>query len=56
MAEQVVLVVTVLLFVAAAVVSVVTVSYTHLRAHETGLDLVCRLFLEKKTQKENRNS
>ena len=25
------------------------VSYTHLRAHETGLDLVCRLLLEKKT-------
>mgnify|MGYP003377124451 CR=1 FL=1 len=23
-------------------------SYTHLRAHETVLDLVCRLFLEKK--------
>jgi len=23
------------------------VSYTHLRAHETGLDLVCRLLLEK---------
>ena len=27
---------------------VVTVSYTHLRAHETVLDLVCRLLLEKK--------
>src|SRR5665811_888625 len=26
----------------------VTVSYTHLRAHETVLDLVCRLLLEKK--------
>ena len=25
-----------------------TVSYTHLRAHETVLDLVCRLPLEKK--------
>ena len=25
------------------------VSYTHLRAHETVLDLVCRLLLEKKT-------
>ena len=24
------------------------VSYTHLRAHETALDLVCRLLLEKK--------
>ena len=27
---------------------VYTVSYTHLRAHETVLDLVCRLLLEKK--------
>ena len=25
----------------------VPVSYTHLRAHETVLDLVCRLLLEK---------
>ena len=25
-----------------------SVSYTHLRAHETVLDLVCRLLLEKK--------
>ena len=25
------------------------VSYTHLRAHETVLDLVCRLLLEKTT-------
>ncbi|VTU59894.1 hypothetical protein AMBR_DPAELIID_02778 [Lacticaseibacillus rhamnosus] len=25
-----------------------TVSYTHLRAHETEADLVCRLLLEKK--------
>ena len=24
------------------------VSYTHLRAHETGRNLVCRLLLEKK--------
>ena len=30
----------------------VAVSYTHLRAHETVLDLVCRLLLEKK--KHNR--
>jgi len=29
------------------------VSYTHLRAHETVLDLVCRLLLEKKKNKEN---
>ena len=28
------------------------VSYTHLRAHETVLDLVCRLLLEKKKKKE----
>ena len=30
-----------------------TVSYTHLRAHETVLDLVCRLLLEKKKQLED---
>ena len=30
------------------VYGVVAVSYTHLRAHETVLDLVCRLLLEKK--------
>ena len=29
-------------------VPVYPVSYTHLRAHETVLDLVCRLLLEKK--------
>ena len=29
------------------------VSYTHLRAHETVLDLVCRLLLEKKKYREN---
>eukprot|EP00657_Telonema_sp_P-1_P008080 TRINITY_DN2864_c0_g1_i2.p1 TRINITY_DN2864_c0_g1~~TRINITY_DN2864_c0_g1_i2.p1 ORF type:complete len:119 (-),score=65.60 TRINITY_DN2864_c0_g1_i2:68-424(-) len=28
-----------------------SVSYTHLRAHETVLDLVCRLLLEKKKKK-----
>ena len=27
-----------------------SVSYTHLRAHETGRNLVCRLLLEKKKQ------
>ena len=27
-----------------------SVSYTHLRAHETVLDLVCRLLLEKKNE------
>src|SRR5450759_2527892 len=30
-----------------------TVSYTHLRAHETRHDLVCRLLLEKKKKKHN---
>ena len=29
----------------------IPVSYTHLRAHETVLDLVCRLLLEKKNNK-----
>ena len=29
-------------------VCVCAVSYTHLRAHETAIDLVCRLLLEKK--------
>src|SRR5659263_505721 len=28
--------------------SIISVSYTHLRAHETRHDLVCRLLLEKK--------
>ena len=31
--------------------SITAVSYTHLRAHETVLDLVCRLLLEKKKKK-----
>ena len=30
---------------------VMPVSYTHLRAHETGRNLVCRLLLEKKKTK-----
>ena len=30
------------------------VSYTHLRAHETVLDLVCRLLLEKKKREKTR--
>ena len=33
---------------------VISVSYTHLRAHETVLDLVCRLLLEKKTQQNKK--
>ena len=32
------------------------VSYTHLRAHETVLDLVCRLLLEKKTKKKKKKN
>ena len=31
------------------------VSYTHLRAHETVLDLVCRLLLEKKNNNPDHN-
>ena len=31
------------------------VSYTHLRAHETVLDLVCRLLLEKKKRQTDTN-
>ena len=31
--------------------AIAAVSYTHLRAHETVLDLVCRLLLEKKKKK-----
>ena len=34
----------------------VPVSYTHLRAHETVLDLVCRLLLEKKQNKAYTNN
>src|SRR5450756_103803 len=33
-----------------------SVSYTHLRAHETRHDLVCRLLLEKKKKKTKRNN
>ena len=36
-------------------VGFVSVSYTHLRAHETGRNLVCRLLLEKKkTEKQKK--
>src|SRR5450756_2884152 len=34
----------------------VSVSYTHLRAHETRHDLVCRLLLEKKKKKNKKNT
>jgi len=37
----------------AAGLEVKPVSYTHLRAHETVLDLVCRLLLEKKKKKQD---
>ena len=32
--------------------TIVTVSYTPLRAHETVIDLVCRLLLDKKTDRK----
>ena len=35
-------------------VEIEPVSYTHLRAHETVLDLVCRLLLEKKNEKKKK--
>src|SRR5450756_3024449 len=34
--------------------TVMPVSYTHLRAHETRHDLVCRLLLEKKKKKQKK--
>jgi len=39
-------------FKPAALVPDIAVSYTHLRAHETGRNLVCRLLLEKKKNNE----
>ena len=33
-----------------------SVSYTHLRAHETVLDLVCRLLLEKTKTKQKKKT
>ena len=36
-----------------AAIASIAVSYTHLRAHETVLDLVCRLLLEKKKYVES---
>ena len=56
----VVLVVLVLVFVVPGVVfsvlvAVVAVSYTHLRAHETKANLVCRLLLEKKKGRRRRH-
>eukprot|EP00831_Metopus_contortus_P051438 TRINITY_DN4317_c0_g1_i6.p2 TRINITY_DN4317_c0_g1~~TRINITY_DN4317_c0_g1_i6.p2 ORF type:complete len:140 (+),score=14.41 TRINITY_DN4317_c0_g1_i6:274-693(+) len=37
------------------VLCVDTVSYTHLRAHETSLHLVCRLLLEKKKKQQTKS-
>ena len=34
--------------------AIAAVSYTHLRAHETGRNLVCRLLLEKKKKKKHK--
>src|SRR5450756_3078502 len=42
------------LAVLAGTLTVTPVSYTHLRAHETRHDIVCRLLLEKK-KKNNKN-
>src|SRR5450756_2659647 len=36
-------------------IDVGAVSYTHLRAHETRHDIVCRLLLEKKKNKQKHN-
>src|SRR5450756_239746 len=36
------------------IIAAKAVSYTHLRAHETRHDLVCRLLLEKKKTKKNK--
>src|SRR5674476_646590 len=38
------------------IIDAIPVSYTHLRAHETGRNLVCRLLLEKKKKKNNANN
>src|SRR5674476_1306178 len=35
-----------------AALAAIPVSYTHLRAHETGRNLVCRLLLEKKKNRK----
>ena len=44
------------LLLALGAVFTVSVSYTHLRAHETRHDLVCRLLLEKKKKKKKKSS
>src|SRR5665648_1197459 len=40
-------------FVSLPYLWLISVSYTHLRAHETRHDLVCRLLLEKKKKNTN---
>ena len=37
-------------------INLIPVSYTHLRAHETGRNLVCRLLLEKKKKTQTKNN
>src|SRR5450756_929408 len=37
-----------------SVIATQTVSYTHLRAHETRHEIVCRLLLEKKKKKKQK--
>ena len=46
----------VVVLAAAKVGGIQAVSYTHLRAHETVLDLVCRLLLEKKKPNNTKHS
>ena len=43
------------LLAALPALTVRAVSYTHLRAHETVLDIVCRLLLEKKNTNNQNN-
>ena len=45
-----------ILVIAMIMTTLGTVSYTHLRAHETGRNLVCRLLLEKKKKKNKKNN
>mgnify|MGYP003380371206 CR=1 FL=1 len=40
----------------ARVGAIIPVSYTHLRAHETVLDLVCRLLLQKKNKQKQKRT
>src|SRR5665811_2557973 len=47
---------TVIMWVRCTAISSGPVSYTHLRAHETVLDLVCRLLLEKKKYDQQAHS